>query len=330
MADETSEGKSWNVDALVRRRMVAPGKDPAKAYIDGLGQGSGPTMEASLDAIAMYLTDGGADRNALDWSKVRGEHTKAVRDFLVRKFAPATSKKMASALRGVLLEARQKKLMTAEDFHDAVDAIKKIKGKSAPAGRSLSAGEIAGLFRVCAEDTSTAGRRDAAILAVAYAAGLRRSELVNLDLSNFDIDSGTLTVMGKGGKARQVFIASDGSKDALQAWLKVRGGRSGPLFLPIDRGSIENRRMTPEAIYLMLRRRAEQAGIRRFSPHDLRRSIAGDLLDAGVDIVTVQRMLGHANVGTTAAYDRRGTDAQRRAAELIFVPYKQPERKGRK
>lgn len=126
---------------------------------------------------------------------------------------------------------------------------------------------------------------------------------------------------GKGNKERIAYIGN-GASDAVVAWLRARGEEPGPLFVPITQtGDVVIRRMTDQAIYSILQARAKKAKVKEFSPHDLRRSCVSDLLDAGVDVSVVQRFVGHANVTTTARYDRRGEQAKKKAAKSLHVPF---------
>ncbi len=96
----------------------------------------------------------------------------------------------------------------------------------------------------------------------------------------------------------------------------------GPLFWPITKkGLMVRRRLSPQAVWKRVRKRAAQAGLPALSPHDFRRTFVGDLLDAGVDLPTVSALAGHSNVTTTARYDRRPERVKRAAAMKLTLPY---------
>jgi site-specific recombinase XerD len=90
----------------------------------------------------------------------------------------------------------------------------------------------------------------------------------------------------------------------------------------IQGGTILASGLSDQAVYTMLKKRGEAAGLSDLTPHDIRRTFAGDLLDAGVDLVTVQKLMGHSDANTTAGYDRRGEVAKRGAVKKLHVPYK--------
>jgi integrase len=186
----------------------------------------------------------------------------------------------------------------------------------------VTVGEARALLDACADDPSPSGARDAALFALLYGVGLRRAEAVALELADYDAETGRLTVRaGKGRKARVVY-ATNGGRAAVEDWLVVRGPEPGALLCPVNKGGrMTIRHMTAQAAYSALRRRAHTAGVASFTPHDLRRTFAGDLLDDGADLATVQNLMGHANPATTARYDRRGERAKKKAAELRRVPY---------
>jgi len=307
-------------------------QNPAAVYLARLSISGRRTMRQALNLIAGMLTNGRADCLSLDWSKIGYQHAAAVRAQLVEHYAAATSNKILCALRGVLKEAWKLGLIKAEDYQKAA-AVESVTGTTIPAGRELQPGELSALMSDCYSDNTPAGARDAAIIALSYATGLRRHELVGLDLASYDQVTGKLVVLGKRNKERTAYL-TNGAKDALSDWLQLRGPYPGPLFLVINKGgkishSRINKadedtqgRMSPQAIYNLLVKRAGLAGVKHFSPHDLRRSFVSDLLEAGADIATVSKMAGHASVITTARYDRRPEQAKQKAAGLLSVPYR--------
>ncbi len=292
-------------------------RHPAAVYLSTLGKGSRSTMRQSLNAIASMLTNGECDHLTLNWAALKYEHTVAVQGALMERYEPATAQKMMCALRRVLKEARKLRLIENEIYEAAVD-LPPIKSTKNLRGRALSSDEIAALLEACRDDPTPQGVRDAALIGILRGAGLRRAEVVKLKLSDFKPDDSALEVRGgKGGKDRTVYLP-DGAIGLVQSWLKVRSTEPGSLLCPIRKtGKIELRQMTPQAVLLIVQKRAEQAGVESFSPHDFRRTFCSDLLDAGVDIVTVQKLAGHASPVTTAKYDRRGEEVKRRAVQKL-------------
>ena len=307
---------------------------PVMAYMAGLGANSRRPQKQALDVITGYLTGGQmTDCLSLDWAALRYSHTQAVRSKLAENYAASSANRMLAALRGVLRAAWRLGLMSAEDYQAAAD-VKAVTGETVPAGRELSGGELSALIANCQKDDNP---KDAAMIGLLYGAGLRRAEVIGLDLANYDQESGKLIITGKRNKQRTAYV-TNGARHALEDWLAIRGQEAGPLFCEVSKngdllleakqittkkGKVMNKggRMTSQAIYNMLKRRGAAAGVSKFSPHDLRRTFVSDLLDAGADIATVAKMAGHANIQTTARYDRRPEQAKEKAAGLLHVPY---------
>jgi integrase len=295
---------------------------PAAVYLSSLTLGSRRTMKKSLNVIARMLTAPvESDALSLDWSKLRYQHTAAIRSVLMEQYAPATVNRMLCALRRVLKEALRLGLISADDYATAVD-LKGVRGDSPLRGRLLKPSEVAALLNDCKNDRTLIGKRDAALIAILSGSGLRRSELVALDTVDYKQEDGSLQVRkGKGGKSRMVYIPS-GAVAALNAWLDVRSNKSGALICPVRRGGhVQVGRMTDQAVMNILRKRANRAGVANFSPHDFRRTFITSLLTAGVDVLTVSRLAGHADPATTAKYDLRSEESKRQAVQLLHIPY---------
>lgn len=156
-------------------------------------------------------------------------------------------------------------------------------------------------------DASPLGRRDRAILETLYSAGLRVSELTGLDLGDVDLDSGLVTVRGKGKRERLAILGSAASQ-ALASWIEVRGAVLGTRTSSAVFLNKNGTRLTSRSVGRLLRKYIGQAGLDpRASPHTLRHSFATHLLDRGADIRSVQELLGHRNLGTTQIYTHVST-----------------------
>lgn len=304
-------------------------QNAAAIYLASLAPGSRRTMREALNTIAGLLgvaavhNASGQDIRCLHapWGQLRYAHTVAIRAALVERYAPAMANKALAALRRVLQEAFRLGELGAEEYQRAV-LVPTVKGSRTPKGRLVTPSEVGALMRACADDPAPIGVRDAALLAVLRGTGLRRAEIAALDVADYQPETGELHVRsGKGNKDRRLW-APAGTRAALTAWLAVRGTLSGALFVRAYKGGrLSDRRISAEAVAIVLSSRAAQAGVAPCTPHDMRRTYISELLDAGADIATVQKLAGHEQVTTTAGYDRRGEAAKRKAVELVHVPF---------
>lgn len=298
---------------------------PAAVYISTLGPRSKRIMRQALNASAHLLTDGTCDFMTLDWSKLRYQHTAALRAVFIDKYAPTTANRMLAALRRVLREARRLKQISFEDYEDAID-IKFVKHKTLLQGRALTEQEISALIENCLNDPSLTGIRDAAMISTLMA-GLRRSEVVALNVSDFDPNHGSLTVRQSKGRQDRLTYLPTGATAAILSWLAIRGDEPGPLLCGTNKhGQVVMRRLSDSMVMTNLVKRGKLANVAPFSPHDFRRTFISGLLDAGADVITVSRLVGHSDLVTTAKYDMRGEAAKQKAvARLKFPGYQEPE-----
>lgn len=214
-----------------------------------------------------------------------------------RRLSPASIARCVSALRGFYRFLCRERLVRDNPLTDVT-----VPRTWSRLPKTLTMDEVDRLLHVAAgkkpEDV-----RDAAMLELLYATGLRVSELIGLDQRQLNLDVGYVLVSGKGNKQRVVPMGEparrkleqylDGARPAL-----LKGRTSTSVFV-----TRRGRAFTRQGFWKLLRARAQQARITKaISPHMLRHSFATHLLDHGADLRSVQAMLGHADISTTQIY----------------------------
>jgi integrase/recombinase XerD len=166
--------------------------------------------------------------------------------------------------------------------------------------------------RLTATSAMAARRKiqETAIIETLFSTGMRVSEVVALNITHVDMDRLVISVKGKGNREREIPIVCDAFRETLSQHLVERyaEGRTpdAPLF--------ENRRgfrMSDQTVRSILRRHAAQIGTRRITPHMLRHTVATLLLEDGVDLRHIQRLLGHSSITTTTIYVHVSERSQR-------------------
>lgn len=185
--------------------------------------------------------------------------------------------------------------------------------------KTITPGEIFSLLASPLKSSGPEALRDKAMLELLYATGVRVSELVAFNLDDVDATTPCITCAGRGARERTIPIGQ-AVADHLQNYIQNGRGRLGrvdgqdALFLN-QRGQ----RLTRQGLWLILKGYAQEAGIGDITPQTLRHSFASHKLSSGLDISSVQKILGHASITTTQVYKRLGDSRRQAVAQEISL-----------
>ena len=266
---------------------------------------SGHTLVAyrnDLSSLIEFLQ--GGDQAVSSWSGVREQNIRTyLNDLDERGYAAATKSRKIASAKSFFKFMKEEQII--ED--NPLSEVRQPRaGQSLP--KALSIAEVDQLLEASAHVNSAEEARDAAMVELMYAAGLRVSELVGLNIRDVDLDSGTVRTIGKGSKQRVIPIY-DAAAESIAEYItysrpahanrvKHRDQSENALFLNRNGG-----RITRQAYWLRLNKLATKAGISsKITPHMLRHSFATHLLHGGASLRHVQELLGHSSIATTQIY----------------------------
>lgn len=275
--DGTSEG-------VVNRNTVV-------AYRNDLGQASA------------YL----GRQQVQNWQEVTREHIAA---YLLemreqQEYRPTTIARKLAALKALFRYLRASGLIAA----DPLENLEAPRIHKEPP-HTLTPEQIAGLFQQI-DIEQPAGRRDLAMLHLLYATGMRVSELVSLDLAEIHLDQAMVVCPGRRGRSKRerTLPLSQVALEATRYYLEnvrpqmvARHPEEQALFL-----NHHGERLTRQGFWLIIKSYARQAGITDITPHRLRHSFAVLMLREGMELRSVQELLGHAHISTTQMYSQVAT-----------------------
>jgi integrase/recombinase XerD len=308
--------------------MSSKGADWAEAFLEMMAV-ERAAAHNTLAAYSRDLTDatGYLATRGTGLGEASAEHIEAYFASLgARGLSPATAARRRAAVRQFY------RFVLGEGWRDD-DPARRVEApkKGRPLPKVLSREEMDRLIAAASARDGAQGLRFGCMVELAYASGLRISELTALPLAALARDPAYLIVKGKGGKERLAPL-NDAARTAVKAYLGgarakflPKGDRSNPWLFP-SRGKAG--RLTPRRFAQVLDEAAAGAGIdpARVSPHVLRHAFATHLLEGGADLRVVQKLLGHADIATTQIYTHVASDRLREVVQTKHPLARKPSR----
>jgi integrase/recombinase XerD len=244
------------------------------------------------------------DRLGTGWNDVTEEDIRAfLGDLDERGYAPSTKSRKIASAKSFFKFMKEEQLI---ENNPLTEVRQPRASQSLP--KALSIEEVDQLLEATNQPNSAEDARDAAMVELMYAAGLRVSELVGLNIRDVDLDAGTVRTIGKGSKERIIPIY-DTAVDSISEYVtysRPTHAHASKSSASTDEALFLNRRggrITRQAYWLRLNKLAIKAGISsKITPHVLRHSFATHLLHGGASLRHVQELLGHSSIATTQIY----------------------------
>ncbi len=283
-------------------------------------------MVGGLRRIATRFSNDRYDEATFPWELLVDEDlTTTLCSRAAEGYARATAVKDASALRVMLKCLNRVGAIGYEELRHASN-IEVDWGSHRPrAGHYLSEPDIADIVTACAHGATNAATRlrDGALVLTLASTGARGDEAMGALVEHVDLPADRIWLhRTKSGVPRDAWL-HPAAADAITRWLEVRGTAPGPVFVPLSRTGrplLEHGALSVNQARKVVRRRAAEAGHSGIGLHDLRRFVISTLLERGVDIALVAKVVGHQNPATTARYDTRGERHLRDAVAKIDLP----------
>jgi len=294
-------------------------ENPALMYLATLGsKDSYRCMKSKLNKFARFF--GYQGLVDCDWKSMQPNH---ITIFLTAQSwgSARTYNCYLSAIKSVALNAWRNKQIDLDQFQ-RIKSLKQRRIFRAPSGRAISPEESSSLIRSLNKN-SLRTIRNRAIFFLMLGCGLRRAEVCDLKLKQVSIKNKSAKIIGKGNKERTIYFPT-AVLEVLKNWLDARSLNKEEIDAGFVFGRIDNRQrlhldipLDPSSITRIVEKLVSETDNLegRLTPHDLRRTFATRLISKNVDIVEVQKLMGHASVATTGNYVRKDEENLRKAAE---------------